>query len=59
MRRAWTGQPQSWLFSVLDFQKWLYLSGIGRKVRLEIFRNGETLFKDVTVEERPREATTR
>ena len=47
------------LFSVLDFQKWLYLSGIGRKVHLEIFRNGETLFKDVTVEERPPEATTR
>jgi len=41
------------LLSVLDFQKWLYLSGIGRTVTLEIFRNGETLEKSVTIERRP------
>jgi S1-C subfamily serine protease len=47
------------LFSVLDFQKWLYLSGIGRSVRLEIFREQETLEKKATIEERPQSATTR
>ena len=47
------------LFSVLDFQKWLYLSGIGRTVRLEIFRDQKTLEKKVKIEERPASATTR
>jgi S1-C subfamily serine protease/mono/diheme cytochrome c family protein len=46
------------LFSVLDFQKWLYLSGIGRTIELEIYRDGKTLRKKVTVEERPANATT-
>jgi S1-C subfamily serine protease/mono/diheme cytochrome c family protein len=47
------------LFSVLDFQKWLYLSGIGRTVTLEIFRDGKSTSKQVAIEERPPEATTR
>ncbi len=47
------------LFSVLDFQKWLYLSGIGRTVELEIFREQKTLEKRVKIEERPESVTTR
>jgi S1-C subfamily serine protease len=47
------------LFSVLDFQKWLYLSGIGRTIELEIYRDGKTLKKKVAVEERPASATPR
>ncbi len=39
--------------SVGEFQKWLYLSGIGRTITLEILRDGEILEKRVTVEERP------
>jgi serine protease Do len=47
------------LFSVLDFQKWLYLSGIGKTVRLEISRDGRTLELEAPIEERPSAATTR
>ena len=47
------------LLSVLDFQKWLYLAGIGHEVSLELHRAGETLVKRVQVEERPASATTR
>jgi serine protease Do len=47
------------LFSVGDFQKWLYLSGIGRTITLEIFRDGETLEKQVAIEERPEAAVPR
>jgi S1-C subfamily serine protease/mono/diheme cytochrome c family protein len=41
------------LVSVGEFQRWLYLSGIGRTIELEIFRDGESLEKRVTVAERP------
>jgi serine protease Do len=47
------------LFSVGDFQKWLYLSGIGRTVTLGIFRDGQTLEKRVAIEERPEAAVPR
>jgi S1-C subfamily serine protease len=47
------------LVSVGDFQKWLYLSGIGRTIELEIYREGQTLEKRVTVEERPESARPR
>jgi len=47
------------LFSVLDFQKWLYLSGIGRTVELEIHRDGKPHTERVTVEERPPDAAPR
>jgi S1-C subfamily serine protease/mono/diheme cytochrome c family protein len=41
------------LVSVGEFQRWLYLSGIGRTIELEIYRDGEILEKRVTVAERP------
>jgi S1-C subfamily serine protease len=47
------------LFSPLDFQKWLYLNGIGATMTLEIYRDGTTFEKEVTIERRPRTATTR
>jgi len=47
------------IFSVGDFQKWLYLSGIGRTIALEIFRDGAKLEKRITVEERPEAAVPR
>ena len=47
------------LYSVLDFQKWLYLSGIGRTVDLEIVRDGAARHEHVTIERRPPEATPR
>ena len=45
--------------SVGAFQRWLYLSGVGRSITLELFRDGNTLEKAVTVEERPAEAVPR
>jgi S1-C subfamily serine protease len=42
-----------------EFQKWLYLSGIGRTVTLKILRGKELLEKRVTVEERPEAAVPR
>jgi serine protease Do len=42
--------------SVFDFQKSLYLTGIGRTVTVEIYRNGEMLSRQVTIEDRPSEA---
>jgi S1-C subfamily serine protease/mono/diheme cytochrome c family protein len=39
--------------SVGDFQKWLYLSGIGRDVTLELFRDGERFERRVSIQERP------
>jgi S1-C subfamily serine protease len=47
------------LFSVADFQKWMYLSGIGREVTLELFRDGKTLDRRVVIEPRPAEAAPR
>jgi S1-C subfamily serine protease/mono/diheme cytochrome c family protein len=47
------------LFSVADFQKWMYLSGVGREVTLEIYRAGKTLEPRVTIEQRPPDAVPR
>ena len=47
------------LTSVGAFQKWLYLSGIGRTIALEISRDGKAIEKRVTVEERPEAAVPR
>ena len=39
--------------SPADFQKWLYLYGVGRTVKLYILREGEILLQEYTIEERP------
>lgn len=42
------------ILSVADFQKWLYMYGVGHPVKLMILRNGtEYLVADYTIEERP------
>ena len=45
--------------SVADFQKWLYLYGVGADLKLVFLRNGEYLIADTTIEERPSWATPR
>ena len=47
------------VFQPVDFQRYLYLAGIGTKVKLEVFRNGETLTKELVIERRPPEAQPR
>ena len=47
------------ILGVPDFQTWLYLLGIDTRVTLELNRDGNTLRKTVTIEERPPSATTR
>jgi serine protease Do len=47
------------LMSARTFQKWLYLSGIGSEVTLQIFRDGETFEKTTTITERPAAAVPR
>ncbi len=42
------------LLSVLDFQKWLYLSGVGREVQMKIVRAGKTLELQAKIEARPK-----
>ena len=44
------------LFSVYRFQEQLHLTGIGRPAKLEIFRAGEILLKELVIEERPETA---
>jgi S1-C subfamily serine protease len=42
------------ILSVADFQKWLYMYGVGHPVKLIILRNGtEHLTTDYVIEERP------
>jgi serine protease Do len=53
------GFGETRIFTPVDFQKCLYLAGIGRSVRLELFRDGTTLPLELTIEVRPPEATTR
>jgi len=46
--------------SVADFQKWLYMNGVGQSVRLVFVRNGrEYLAVDYTIEERAASARPR
>jgi S1-C subfamily serine protease len=47
------------VLSVADFQKWLYLGGIGSPLELELLRDGRVLKVRVTIEARPAAATTR
>jgi S1-C subfamily serine protease/mono/diheme cytochrome c family protein len=47
------------VFAVPDFQRWLYLLGIGHTVTLEIVRDGAVLKRTVTIEQRPAGIPTR
>src|SRR5262245_51297894 len=47
------------ILAVQDFQKWLYLSGIGKTVTLELSREGRVERKRVTIKERPETAAPR
>src|SRR5262249_3161810 len=47
------------VFVVGDFQTWLYVAGIGAAVDLDLVRDGEPMKIAVTIEARPRNATTR
>ena len=44
------------LSTVFDFQRSLYLAGIGNTITFEIYRDGEMLTRAVTIEGRPAEA---
>jgi hypothetical protein len=44
--------------SVGEFQKWLYLLGIGAPIDLELFRDGRAVKPRVTIEVRPPDAIT-
>jgi serine protease Do len=48
-----------WIGSVFDFQRQLYITGIGGKASFEFYRNGETFERELTVEVRPPEAQPR
>ncbi len=60
-------KPGDWLVTFnetrivtpVDFQKQLYLAGIGNGVRVEIFRDGEQTWHDLVVAKRPPEARPR
>jgi serine protease Do len=48
------------ILSVADFQKWLYMHGVGHKVKLILLRNGtDYLMSDYVIEERPASAKPR
>jgi serine protease Do len=47
------------VFTPVDFQRYLYLAGIGKRVRLEVFRDGKIIVLEITVTERPAEARPR
>lgn len=47
------------VLAVADFQKALYLAGIGGRLTLELSRAGESLTVEVAVQQRPPTATTR
>lgn len=45
------------ILTVADFQKWLYMYGVGHRVKLMILRDGrEYLIADYVIEERPQSA---
>lgn len=43
----------------VDFQRQLYLAGVGREVEVVMFRDGETFRRTITIEARPPEAKPR
>jgi serine protease Do len=47
------------VFSVADFQRALYLAGVGAALPIELFRDGQGAVHTVTLESRPEVATTR
>jgi S1-C subfamily serine protease len=47
------------VLSVGDFQKWLYLGGIGNQIDVELDRSGKAVKVRLPIEVRPPEATTR
>jgi len=47
------------IHSPLDFQKQLYMAGIGARVPVEFFRAGESFVRELVIEVRPPTATTR
>ncbi|HWP67152.1 MAG TPA: trypsin-like peptidase domain-containing protein, partial [Candidatus Limnocylindria bacterium] len=47
------------VLSVADFQKWLYLGGIGSEIDVELERDGKAVKHRLRIEARPPEATTR
>ncbi len=47
------------MYSVAQFQRWLYLNGIGTEVELELSRERRRFERTMTIEERPPSATTR
>jgi S1-C subfamily serine protease len=47
------------VLSVGDFQKWLYLGGIGSEIEVELARGGKAVKYRLPIEVRPAEATTR
>jgi S1-C subfamily serine protease/mono/diheme cytochrome c family protein len=47
------------IFSVGDFQTWLYVAGIGTTTELDVVRDGRPMKVTIPIEVRPREATTR
>jgi serine protease Do len=44
------------LSSVFDFQRSLYLGGIGNTITIELYRDGQMMTRAVTIERRPAEA---
>ncbi len=47
------------ILSVQDFQRLLYLLGVGKKITVEVYRDGELFEREVVIEQRPAKATTR
>lgn len=50
---------QTPIFTPVDFQRCLYLAGIGKRVKLELFRAGETVSRELVVQLRPAAAVPR
>lgn len=47
------------IFAPVDFQKALYLAGIGKRVRLKLYREGSVFEQEIQIEVRPQDATPR
>ena len=47
------------IFAPTDFQRLLYLAGVGKQVKCEFFRDGQSFTATLAIEKRPPEAVTR